>query len=201
MSIFVWLFLIIGMLTLGAIGGFLAVKRNQTCPTKVCANCPDWKKPECPPATTAKAPKNDTDADFEVCAVENSTCKAPVGTPIFYGVGNAYAKKEATQPDTVCSPAFFGGDPWPGRSKACWIPKGYPVTSTALESDPTFTKCASAGASCLVGSGTSIYYGSGGTYAKKVAMSSSTPCTSTFFGRSAIGPHDACFVRKGTSQK
>lgn len=172
-----------------------------TCPTQCAActvhpPCPDLRTSTWPPAITARAPKNDSDADFQVCAVRDGTCTVPVGTPIFYGVGGAYAKKEATQTATVCSPVFFGGDPWPGRDKACWIPRTYPSASQSLETDPEFIKCASADGTCASPKGSSIFYGKQGKYAKIIATQSATPCSGELFGEPGIDLTKACYIRK-----
>lgn len=182
--------------------GCQASSCTQTCNKgQPCSECPPiqcakFEPARWPSADTAKVPKNDADPDFQVCAVRDGTCTAPVGTPIFYGVGGAYAKKEATQTETVCSPTFFGGDPWPGRDKACWIPKSYPPVPGFFENDLNYIKCANNGASCAAPVNSSIFYGSQGTYAKKMATQNSTLCTGAFFDDPLVNLNKACYIRK-----
>lgn len=197
MSTITWFVLLVGMSAVGTGIGYLLANRIDTCPPPgVCAQCPSWSNPQCPTRVTADALKSDAgDPNYYICAVRDGGCVAPVGTPIYYGVGGKYVKREAALNVTPCSVASFGEDPVPGQDKACWVPRSYPSVPESLENDPRFYKCANDGDACVVPKDTPIFFGGRGTYTSRMAPTDSTLCTASQFGTDA-GPGQACYVPK-----
>lgn len=140
-----------------------------------------------PTATATASPSptpTSTGSNWVKCAAENGTCTFSGTYTIRYGAGSSWTTKVATN-SIACNNSTFG-DPDYGVAKECDID----MNSAQIT---TWTKCADENGTCSFSGTKTVRYGTGTSWATKVATNS-IACNNSVFGDPAYGRAKECDV-------
>jgi hypothetical protein len=122
------------------------------------------------------------------CASEGATCSVGGTAQVRYGANNSFATKTVTG-SIACTNAAFGGDPAHGAVKSCSV--ATTTTASPAPTAPTWTACASEGATCSFSGKREVRYGTSTIFTSKV-VTGPVACTNAVFGDPAHNSAKSC---------